>query len=727
MSTIQLRIEGMTCGGCAARVEEALGRVPGVRDARVNLTTEIATVETGDEPARRAALIDAVRAAGYDAEATRPGREATTALERTHDARAHQQRQAMVHAVGLAVPIIVLDMAQHVLHSGGHGGAVWPGVILAILTFVLLCSAGGAPILVGGFKAIVHRTPNMDLLVALAVGVAFVTSVIGLFVPALGMSHFHAAAMILAFINVGRYLETRARHKATSAVAALARRMPATAQLVTETGVDSVPLERIAEGDRVRVAADMVVPVDGRIVEGEAAIDESALTGESVPRACSKGDTVSAGTHVREGLLTIEALRVGAASRMGRIIRAVEEAQSGKTRWQRLADRVAGVFVPIVITVSIGTLAGWLLLADGNASVAISAAVAVLVVACPCALGLATPTAVVVATSTGALRGILVRDASALEAAAGVDLMLLDKTGTLTHGDVAVRAVSPSGATSAEELLLFAASAERYSQHPFALAIRRHADSLGITAPEPTNFVSRPGLGVSADVEGRRVVVGARSLMPVVGDATPAAASNGRSVAHVAVDDRSVGTIEMDDALRDDAAAVIGQLKGMGVEVRMITGDREAAASSVAAAAGIESVRAEASPEDKLAEVQSAVGSGRRVAFVGDGINDGPALAAADVGITFASGTDVAIGAADISLLHDDLRLLPDVLRLARRSVRIIKQNLFWAFVYNAAALPLAATGRLSPGIAAAAMMMSSISVVLNSLRLGRHKPTPTR
>jgi len=727
---IRLRVEGMTCGSCVARVERALESVPGVRQARVNLTTETATIDLSGVATPRAALIEAVRSAGYDADTFRKADGGSSGLERTHDARLREQRQALGQAISLALPIMILHWLGHTLMSSEVGGGVWPVAIQALLCAMLLWSSAGAPILVGGLRALIHWSPNMDLLISLGVSVAFGAGVASMFSSALGEAHFHAAAMILAFINLGRYFELRARRDATTAIAALARRLPRTAWRITADGtIEDVPLEGIDAGDRLRVPQDTVVPVDGRVSDGEAAVDESAVTGESVPKARRPGDTVTAGSIVRDGLLTIEATRVGADSTMGRIIRAVEEAQSGKTRMQRIADRVAGVFVPIVVFLALLTL-GLSLWLIGGWGVALSRAVAVLVIACPCAMGLATPTAVLVATGSAGLRGILVRDAAALEATGRIDQVLLDKTGTLTTGVPEVTDVAGTEGTDPPEVVRLAASVEQYSQHPLARAIVARARELKLDLDDPTTFSNRPGRGAEGEIGGRRVTVGSESLLTDESiDLTGLAArlrglaTSGKTVVLVAVDRKCVGLIGLADTLRVGAADAVQGLQRQGMVTALVTGDHSATGAAVASSIGIDKVCAGMSPDDKLAEVKRRQQTGARVAFVGDGINDAPALAAADVGVTFSSATDVAVGAADVTIVHEDLGRLVDLVALARRSVRIIKQNLFWAFFYNVVAIPLAATGKIPPGYAAAAMMLSSISVVLNSLRLRKTFP----
>ncbi len=755
---VRLRIEGMTCGSCVARVERALQSVAGVARARVNLSTEVATVELTDPGApgvERARLIEAVRRAGYEAEPFRPADALTNTLDRTHEERLRRQKQALWQAIAIAAPVMGLHWLAPLLQSHESGGHVWPHAIQGLLTAVLLRSSAGAPILVGGVRAVIHRSANMDVLISLGVLAAFGSGAVEVLFGRPDAADFHAAAMILAFI-LGRYLEIRAKHGAATAVAALARRMPSTARLVTDAGIREVPVERIRPGDRVRVPQDTIVPVDGVVIDGEASVDESSITGEAMPRRRAPNDEVAAGVVVRDGLITVKATRVGSDSTMGRIIRAVEEAQSGKTRMQRIADRVAGVFVPVVVALAVLTLFGTrMFAADLGWAAAIQRAVAVLVIACPCAMGLATPTAVLVATGTAALQGILVRDAAALEAAGRIDVMLFDKTGTLTTGDprvsrvVAAEAIRAAAAEKSptpspsphpspweregvsaissveDDLLRIAASAEQFSQHPLARAIVEEARSRGMDLVEPDEFENRPGAGVRVRVGREEIFAGSLTFLRDNGidssradEQTQQLAEAGRSVVLVAAGGRYRGAIAFEDGIRKHARATIESLGRMGVAAVMLTGDNARTAEAVAAEVGIADIGSELTPEAKRDDVVRRRKAGGRVGFVGDGLNDAPALAEADVGITFASATDVATGAADITIVHDDLRRVPQIVRIARRSVRIIKENLFWAFLYNVLAIPLAATGRVSPGVAAAAMMFSSISVVLNSLRL---------
>jgi len=731
---IRLHIEGMKCGSCVAHVERALQSVAGAARVSVNLSTEVATVEAADGALEGSVLIDAVRRAGYEAKRCFPIRRTTDTSDPTHDERLRRQKLALWQAIAIAVPVMGLHWASPVLWFHDAGGHFWPHAIQGLLTALLLGSSAGAPILIGGLRAVVHRSANMDVLISLGVLAAFGSGAVQVFFGRPDAADFHAAAMILAFINLGRYFEIRAKHGAAAAVAALAKRMLSTALLVTDDGIREAPVESIRPGDCVRVPPDTVVPVDGVVAAGEASVDESSITGEPMPRRRAEGDNVAAGVVVREGLITVRATCVGADSTVGRIIRAVEEAQSGKTRMQRIADRVAGVFVPIVVALAALTLLGTRMLAtDLGWAAAIQRAVAVLVIACPCAMGLATPTAVLVATGTAALHGILVRDAAALESAGRIDVMLFDKTGTLTTGTprvariVAAKGGGGDNASAEDDLLRIAASAEQLSQHPLARAIVEEARSKGLELSVPEDFQNRPGAGVRVRLSDGECFVGSLTFLrknhidlPGVDEDMRQLAEAGRSVVLVAKNGKYRGAVVLEDGPRGHARETIETLARMGVAAAMLTGDNARTAEAVAAKLSIADVRSELSPEGKRNEVVRRRAAGYRVAFVGDGLNDAPALAEADVGITFSSATDVATGAADITILHDDLRRIPQIVRIARRSVRIIKENLFWAFLYNMLAIPLAATGRVSPGVAAAAMMFSSISVVLNSLRLRR-------
>jgi heavy metal translocating P-type ATPase len=723
----------MTCGSCVARVDKALRTVDAVVDAKVNLATETATVDLSDSIDLTKNLIRAVRAAGYDAEPFKFAAADRSDIETQQDERLRRAKQALVQAIGLALPIIGLDLALPIL-SGSHDGAqVGPRAFQAILCVMLFISPAGAPILVGGLRAAWFRAPNMDLLITIGVVAAFGSSLAATVLPHYHHFHYHAVGMILAFINIGRYLEGKAKRQAASAVATLIRRAPTKALRVENGSTRSISLSDIYLGDHLRVAADTTVPVDGTILDGQAAIDESMLTGESVPVDRAPGDPVRGGTLLKTGLITIVATSTGSDSAIAKIIRMVEEAQTSKTQLQRFADRVAGVFVPIVIALAALTLLAWPILSNAAApwAMGLQAAIAVLVIACPCAMGLATPTAVMVATGTAGLRGILVRDAAALETAGQIKTIVFDKTGTLTTGsptlDTILTIPNPQNALTERELLTLAASAEQFSQHPLAKAIVAKAAAADIPLIEPDQYETAAGLGVQCQLDGKTVHVGSFKYFTAnridTDPLEPSAAqlaSSGQTIVALAVNHQPAGLIGLSDTLRSHAADLINRLTDRRISSVMVTGDQAATAHAVAEQIGIETVFAGVDPAGKVERVKTLQHTQGPVAMVGDGINDAPALVAADVGIAFATGTDVAAEAADITLVAPNLLLVAEAVDLARRSVRIIKQNLFWAFFYNALAIPLAATGRISPIWAAGAMMCSSLSVVLNSLRLRR-------
>ncbi len=726
---LQLHVRGMTCGGCVARVERALHDVAGVRWARVNLTTEIATVEMGSDASPTGALLRAIREAGFDAEAARGG-DSLSRLDADHRVQLQQQRQAMVQAVGLTLPIVGLEHFGPMLASNLAGGHVWWRVLQALLCAMLLRSSAGAPILVGGLRAAWFRTPNMDLLITMGVVTAFVAGCVSLFMPSGPAFHFHAAAMILAFVNVGKFFETRARREAAEALVGLARRLPKTVIRKRGDAREVVALEMVQRLDELIVPADTVVPVDGHILSGTGAIDESALTGEPVPVTRGPGDAVKAGTVVCEGMLTVVAQAVGVETTYAHILAIVEQAQTNKTDWQRLADRVAGVFVPLAILAALASTAAWGL-GFGDWGRGLISSIAVLVVACPCAMGLATPTAVMVASGMAARKGVLVRDGSALERLAVVDTVLFDKTGTMTLGQpevVNVVAVSTGGKTAdRDDVLQLAASLEQFSQHPFARAIVKEAQRRGLSLAAPDSFESVPGMGVTAEHDQKSSMIGSVAFAASRGvnvaplqEQLDAMAGSGASVVVMAADGKVCGLIALSDQVRPGARDTVERLERMGVRCAMVTGDHEIRAKAVAEVVAIRDVFSGLLPAGKVKVIRDEIDRGRTPVFVGDGINHAPALKAAHVGIAFASGTDVANEAADISLLGEELGLVADAVDIARRSVRVMKQNLFWAFAYNAVAIPLAAAGYVHPATGAAAMMLSSTIVVLNSIWLGR-------
>ncbi len=718
----------MHCAGCVASVEKALRGVEGVAEAAVQLMTESARValKGGDVPVSR--LIAAVRAVGYDADVTATGAELLERLASDRDSKEtlRRHRQALIQAVGLALPILALDHFRHVLWPHTDASQIAARLLELVLLVMLMVSPAGSPILVGGLRAMLHRTANMDVLITLGVTASFLSSVYGTFIARdEALIHIHAAAMILGIVCVGRYLEARTRIGASAAMTALARRAPKTARVKRGEAIETVAVEDVGLNDLVYVPPQNTIPVDGEIVEGRTGIDESLMTGESLPVEKSVGDRVLGGTLVTDGTLLIRATSVGDRSAFGRIVELIATAQSGQTRMQRLADRIASIFTPVVITLAVITFIGWWTFGGRTALPdAMRAAIAVLVVACPCALGLATPVVTLVASGVAALRGILVRDAAMLEAMGRVDTVVWDKTGTLTTGLLSVRWIRALGAFDERAILALAAGAEQFSSHPIARSLEARARRDGVEIPVPTGFELVPGGGVCATVEGREALVGSVRFLAsrgiLLSERIDAVQEERNTVVAVACDGNVIGLIGMSDTLRPSSATAVARLRDRGFRVELLTGDSDEVARAVAAEVGITEIAARQSPGDKVNHVQRLRANGRRVAMVGDGVNDAAALAAADVGIAFATGADVACESAGINLIGSTPHLVADAVDLARASVRVIRQNLFWAFIYNVLMLPLAATGRLPPAWAAAAMMVSSLTVVLNALRLQR-------
>ena len=740
-----LTIQGMTCAACVRRVEKALRAVPGVADASVNLVTGRATVHAALRTTL-AALTASVEAAGYEAApAPRAGAraaEATAAAEADADREHHTLRRDLVLAVALAVPLFVLAMSHGAIPGTEGTLGRWAQFVLA----TPLVFGPGRRFLRLAWAALLHRGADMNTLVSIGVLSAWSYSTVALTAPqlfphgahgVLPHLYFEAAAGIVVFVLLGKLLETRARRRLSDAVRALVALVPPTARRLAPDGSEAdVPVETLAVGDRVRVRPGERVPVDGAVREGTSAIDESMLTGESLPVDKRAGDPVFGGTLNASGALTIAVTRTGADTALARIVVAVEEAQGSRAPIARLADVVSGYFVPVVIAIATLALVVWTIAdptADGFA-VAVERFVAVLLIACPCALGLATPAAVAVGTGRGAELGILVKGGAVLEAASRVDTVFLDKTGTLTEGKPALTDVIALADGGERALLEVVAAVERASEHPVARAIVEGAAERGAASRDATGFVMEPGAGVEGVVDGRRVRVGTSAWLAAAGISTQsldahadALAAQGRSPSFVAWDGALAGLVAVADRPLAAARQAVDELKAMGIEVAMVSGDREGAARAVADQLGIARVYAEVRPADKARLVADERARGRVTAMVGDGINDAPALAGANVGVAIGSGTDIAIAAADIALLRGGVAGLPRALRLARATLRTIRQNLFWAFVFNIVGIPVAAgalypaTGwLLSPILASAAMSLSSVSVLTSSLRLRR-------
>ncbi|MER5933493.1 heavy metal translocating P-type ATPase [Streptomyces sp. NPDC002054] len=736
---VELVIGGMTCASCAARIEKKLNRMDGV-EATVNYATEKARVVFGPEVSV-ADLVAAVEATGYTARPPEP----PSAPRPAGGEELLGLRQRLVVAVGLALPVIAMAMVPALQFT------YWQWLSLTLAAPVVTYAAW--PFHRAAWTNARHGAATMDTLVSVGTSAAFLWSLWALFFGTAGtpgMTHpfeftlartdgagniyLEAAAGVTAFILAGRYFEARSKRKAGAALKALLE-LGAKEVAVLRGGREvTVPIGDLAVGDRFVVRPGEKIATDGTVVEGSSAVDASMLTGESVPVEVSAGDPVTGATLNAGGRLVVEATRVGADTQLARMAQLVEEAQNGKAAAQRLADRISAVFVPVVIVLALATLGFWLGSGAGPAA-AFTAAVAVLIIACPCALGLATPTALMVGTGRGAQLGILIKGPEVLETTRKVDTIVLDKTGTVTTGRMTLLAVHPAHAdadeVAEEEVLRLAGALEYASEHPIAQAVAAGAAARVGALPVPEDFAALPGLGVQGIVEGHAVLVGREKLLTEwaielparLRQAKEAAEAAGRTAIAVAWDGEARAVLEVADAVKATSAEAIVRLRALGLTPILLTGDNRAVAEAVAAEVGIGEVIAEVMPQDKVDVVKRLQAEGRSVAMVGDGVNDAAALAQADLGLAMGTGTDAAIEAADLTLVRGDLRVAADAIRLSRRTLATIKGNLFWAFGYNVAALPLAAAGLLSPMIAGAAMAFSSVFVVGNSLRLRRFRP----
>ena len=707
--TIRIAVDGMHCASCAARVERVLHEQPGVVSAVVNFAAAEASVY-GSSP--RVALTDAIERIGFTA---RPVEEADRGrASAMHEATARRLRVRMIASLFAAAIVMVLGM--------GGFTANWSVAVQAVVSGVVVFGLG-RDFHLHAARQIRTGGATMDTLVSVGTLTAYFYS---LWAASFGGAvFFETAAVIIAFILLGRTLEAHAKGRATDAVAKLLALGAKTARVLRLEGEREVPVAHIRVGDQVVVRPGDKVPVDGMIEDGHAAVDESMLTGESVPAEKGPGDTVFGATLSVDGRLVVKATQVGADTKLAQIIELVERAQADKAPVQQLVDRVARIFVPAVFVMAIATFGAWLLL-GAPVDTALIRAVAVLIIACPCALGLATPTALMVGTGRGAREGIIFRGADVFEQAQRIDIVVVDKTGTLTDGRMSVVEVI---ADHPEMVLQLAAAVETFSEHPVARAIVDAVPPQNNDTPRAQDFRATPGRGVFARVAGQMVVVGrpddsVAPLSPAQRTAVQTYTEAGHTVVAVAVDGVAVGLIAVADRLRAQSERAVRVMKANGLNVVMVTGDHPQTAARIARDVGIDRVEANQHPEDKAAFVRSLQADGKTVAFVGDGINDAPALTVADLGIAVGTGTDVAIEAGQVVLVSGDPMLIPTALGLARRTFGVIRQNLFWAFFYNVAALPMAAAGLLNPMVAAAAMALSSVTVVANALRLRTAKST---
>ena len=750
-SELELAIEGMTCASCVKRVEKALTRVPGVAQAQVNLATERARVAFDPTAADAQALVDAVGKIGYEARPIAAEDDHAERQAEARDAEARRLKQAFGISLALTLPVFVLEMGSHLIPAMHHWVLANIGRqnswLLQFALTTLVLAWPGRHFFSKGFMALWRRAPEMNSLVALGAGAAWSYSVVATFAPqwlpeAARNVYFEAAAVIVTLILLGRMLEARAKGRTGAAIQRLIGLQPRTARVMRDGQPMDLPIEQVRKGEIVLVRPGEKIPLDGEIIEGNSYVDESMLTGEPVPVEKTSGMQATGGTLNTSGSFTLRVTHTGADTMLARIIRMVEAAQGARLPIQALVDRVTGWFVPAVMGVALLTFLLWLFLGPAPAlSHALVNAVAVLIIACPCAMGLATPTSIMVGTGRAAEMGVLFRQGDALQTLRDVQVVAFDKTGTLTLGKPTLTGLDAAPGHDAEQVLLWVASVQARSEHPIAVAIVAAAAERKLALLPAEGFAAITGAGVEAVVGGRKVLAGAARLMAergvdvgVFGERAAEWGNQGKTPIFVAVDGRAAAMMAVTDPVKPSAVAAIAALHAQGLKTAMITGDNRHTAQAVARELGIDEVRAEVLPDGKVAAITALREGGRKVAFVGDGINDAPALAAADTGIAIGTGTDVAIEAASVVLMAEDLNGVPNAIALSRATLANIRQNLFWAFAYNAALIPLAAGAlypafglSLSPIFAAGAMALSSVFVLGNALRLKTFRPQAAR
>jgi len=735
VQTETLQITGMTCAACSSRVERQLKKKAGVILVNVNLATEQARVQYDTEVLSAEDLINTVVKAGYGA--NKANQVSLEEQEARKEKELKQLKVELIISIVISAPLIAAMLLSFLgIHNGLTSilhNEVFQLIVATPVQFII-----GRRFYISAYHAIKNKSPNMDVLVVLGTTAAYLLSIYNGFIAEetavyMGMKdiYFESSVTIITLILLGKYMEANAKGKTSGAIKKLMGLQAKTARVIRDGKEQDIPVETVYPKDIVLVRPGEKIPVDGMIIEGNSSVDESMLTGESIPVDKKPGDAVTGATINKQGAFKFEATKVGSETALSQIVRMVEEAQGSKAPIQKIADKISGIFVPAVIICAMITLVIWLIV-SGNFSESLIHAVAVLVIACPCALGLATPTAIMVGTGVGAGQGILIKGGEYLELACKVETVVLDKTGTITEGKPALTDTVSLGSLSEEALMKYAAAAEMNSEHPLGEAIYSYGKERISALPEVTDFKSITGKGVSGLIDGHKIHVGTRLLMADINaqgiddetmeEILKRLEGDGKTAMILAVDHKAEGVIAVADVVKESSKAAIRQLNDMGIEVYMMTGDNRRTAEAIGRQVNITNVLAEVLPEDKAAHVETLKKQGKIVAMVGDGINDAPALAVADVGMAIGTGTDVAMEASDITLMRGDLRSIGTALDLSKKTMRKIKQNLFWAFIYNSIGIPFAAIGLLSPVIAGGAMAFSSVSVVTNSLSLRRFK-----
>ncbi|WP_312092589.1 heavy metal translocating P-type ATPase [Niallia sp.] len=726
---LELDISGMTCAACATRIEKGLNKMSGVNHATVNLALENATIEYNPASVATDELIGKINKLGYGA----TKKESKQATLNQREAEFQRQKQKFIFSMVLSLPLLWAMVGHFTFTSFLYVPAIFmnPWVQMALATPVQFFV--GKQFYVGAYKALKNRSANMDVLVALGTSAAYFYSVYLSFQTLGHLGHpvglyFETSAILITLIILGKLFETKAKGRSSEAIKKLMGLQAKTAVVIRDGEQKEIPLEEVLAGDILFVKPGEKIPVDGEIIEGQSAIDESMLTGESIPVDKQAGDTVIGATINKHGFLKMKATKVGKETALAQIIKVVEEAQGSKAPIQRLADHISGIFVPIVVTLALITFLFWyFIITPGDFGESLEKLIAVLVIACPCALGLATPTSIMAGSGRAAEYGILFKGGEHLEMTHKIDTILLDKTGTVTNGKPVLTDIVTEWRE--EELLSLVGAAESKSEHPLAEAIVKGITDRGIVLQDAAQFEAIPGFGIHANVEGNDILVGTRRLMDHyrinVGKILPKMKeleSQGKTAMLISVNGKYAGLVAVADTIKQTSKAAIKRLKQMNIDVLMITGDNQQTAEAIGRQAGIEHIIAEVLPDGKAEAVKKLQQQGKKVAMVGDGINDAPALALADIGMAIGTGTDIAMEAADITLIRGDLQAIADSILISRKTITNIKQNLFWAFGYNTIGIPIAALGLLAPWLAGAAMAFSSISVVLNALRLQRLK-----